>query len=58
MAKRKYDPCLPDSAQWLKIRYPAYSQWVGWEKLFERERERDPDLICGMGVVACEMTGQ
>ena len=38
VAKRKYDPYIAGSAQWLKIRNAAYSQWVGREKLFERER--------------------
>lgn len=44
VAKRKYDPYLPDQASWLKIRNPNYSQWEGREELFERERESDPDL--------------
>ena len=44
VAKRKFDPYLPDKASWLKIRNPNYSQWEGREDLFEREREGDPDL--------------
>ena len=44
VAKRKYDPYLPDQANWLKIRNPEYSQWEGRQELFERERETDPDL--------------
>ena len=44
VAKRKYDPYLPDQASWLKIRNTNYSQWEGREELFERERESDPDL--------------
>lgn len=28
---------------WLKIRNRSYSQWVGREELFERERVGDPD---------------
>ena len=43
VAKRKFDPYLPDQASWLKIRNRSYSQWEGREELFERERERDPD---------------
>jgi bifunctional non-homologous end joining protein LigD len=59
VAKRKYDPYIEGSAQWLKIRNPAYSQWAGREKLFEREREADPDLcLWDSCVVACEMAGQ
>jgi bifunctional non-homologous end joining protein LigD len=41
-AKRKSDPYLPEEASLLKIRYPGYSQWVGREQLFERERHTDP----------------
>jgi ATP-dependent DNA ligase len=44
VAKRKFDPYLPDQASWLKIRNTAYSQWEGREELFDRERESDPDL--------------
>jgi bifunctional non-homologous end joining protein LigD len=55
VAKRKYDPYSPESAQWLKIRNTAYSQWEGREKLFEREREADPDLyLWDSCVEACE----
>jgi hypothetical protein len=43
VAKRKFDPYLPGSATWLKIRNPKYSQWIGREELFERERSGDPD---------------
>jgi hypothetical protein len=43
VAKRKLDPyLLHGSAAWFKIRNSNYSQWVGGEELFERERERDP----------------
>jgi hypothetical protein len=38
VAKRKFDPYLPDQAAWFKIRNRNYLQWVGREKLFERER--------------------
>jgi ATP-dependent DNA ligase len=37
VAKRKFDP-YTERTQWLKIRNKNYSQWVGREKLFERER--------------------
>jgi bifunctional non-homologous end joining protein LigD len=48
VAKRKSDPYLPEHASWLKIRNREYSQWVGREELFERERGRDPDFKCGI----------
>lgn len=44
VAKRKYDPYLPDQVSWLKVRNKNYSQWEGGEELFERERDSDPDL--------------
>ena len=44
VAKRKFDPYLPDKASWLKIRNPDYSQWESRVDLFERERNSDPDL--------------
>ena len=31
------------NAKWYKIRNRNYSQWVGREKLFERERSTDPN---------------
>ena len=37
IAKRKFDP-YAEETQWFKIRNQAYSQWVGREDLFERER--------------------
>ena len=43
VAKRKCDPYLPEHAMWLKIRNQEYSQWVGREEPFERERGSDPD---------------
>jgi bifunctional non-homologous end joining protein LigD len=52
VAKRKSDPYLPEHAQWLKIRNQAYSQWVGREELFERERGTDPDFRVWDGCVA------
>ena len=42
VAKRKFDPYLPDHTKWLKIRNTGYSQWIGREELFERERATDP----------------
>ena len=44
VAKRKSDPYLAEHATWLKIRNQGYSQWVGREELFERERGTDPDM--------------
>ena len=35
---------LSEHATWLKIRNSNYSQWIGREELFERERESDPDF--------------
>jgi hypothetical protein len=48
---------LPDrGTMWFKIRNRSYSQWVGREELFERERGGDPDFRgrddC---VAACEV---
>ncbi len=44
VAKRKADPYLSEHATWLKIRNREYSQWVGREELFERERGTNPDF--------------
>lgn len=52
VAKRRGDPYLPEHASWLKIRNQNYSQWVGREELFERERETDPDVRLWDGCVA------
>jgi len=55
VAKRKSDPYLPDHAMWLKIRNHEYSQWIGREELFERERGRDPDFQVWDGcALACD----
>jgi len=43
VAKRKFDAYLLDNTKWYKIRNRNYSQWVGREELFERERASDPD---------------
>jgi bifunctional non-homologous end joining protein LigD len=44
VAKQKYAPYVTDREQstWFKIRNPHYSQWAGRERLFERERNREP----------------
>jgi bifunctional non-homologous end joining protein LigD len=41
VAKRKADPYLHEHAEWVKIRNQAYSQWIGREELFERERKQE-----------------
>ena len=43
VAKRKFDPYLLDNAKCYKIRNRNYSQRVGRETLFERERSTDPN---------------
>ena len=54
VAKRKFDPYLPDTTRWFKIRNPNYSQWIGREELFERERDSNPDRnIWESCVLAC-----
>ncbi len=46
VAKHKFSPYLPDrEPTWLKIRNRNYSQWVGREELFERERHEQPDEL-------------
>jgi len=55
VAKRKSDPYLSEHATWLKIRNHNYSQWIGREALFERERGRDPDFqVWDECALACE----
>ncbi len=45
VAKYRYAPYLPNrKTTWIKIRNREYSQWVGREELFERERSVDPDM--------------
>jgi hypothetical protein len=45
VAKLKSGPYLLERpATWLKVRNRQYSQWVGREELFERERGGDPDF--------------
>jgi hypothetical protein len=58
VAKRKFDPYLQDHARWLKIRNPEYSQCAGREKLFEQERQSDPDLnVWNSCTLACAEIG-
>jgi len=52
VAKRKFDAYLP-SASWLKIRNRKYSQWVGREELFERERHKEPVSGWHACAIAC-----
>ena len=56
VAKRKFDPYLLDgSAPWFKIRNPTYSQWIGREELFERERDSNPDWqVWNLCTSACD----
>jgi bifunctional non-homologous end joining protein LigD len=55
VAKRRFDPYLLDgSASWIKIRNPNYSQWIGREELFERERNMDPDRGWDVCTLLCE----
>jgi bifunctional non-homologous end joining protein LigD len=45
VAKWKSGPYLQERpTSWIKIRNQGYSQWVGREELFERERGGDPDF--------------
>ena len=58
VAKRKSDPYLPNHARWLKIRNQGYSQWIGPEELFERERGSDFDFDAWNGcALVCEAAG-
>jgi bifunctional non-homologous end joining protein LigD len=52
-AKRKHGAYLPGpESDWLKIRNRNYSQWIGREELFERERKSDPSSTLTFGVRA------
>ena len=42
VAKHKHAPYDPERPTWVKIRNRYYSQTVGREELFERERHREP----------------
>jgi hypothetical protein len=56
VAKRKFDPYLLGNAKWYKIRNRNYSQWIGREELFERERTSDPDWQhWNTGAWACDL---
>jgi len=50
-------PVLDGSVRWYKIRNRYYSQWVGREELFERERETDPEFaIWNSCAKVCELS--
>lgn len=59
VAKHKGSPYLLDGeANWLKLRNGCYSHGVGREQLFERERERNPDIVGWESCVrACAAVG-
>ena len=42
VAKQQYAPYDPQQTTWFKIKNRGYSQMVGREKLFERERHQEP----------------
>jgi bifunctional non-homologous end joining protein LigD len=42
VAKHQHAPYDPERPTWFKIRNRSYSQMVGREELFERERHREP----------------
>jgi hypothetical protein len=42
VAKDGRAPYDPQQTTWFKIRNRNYSQWVGREELFERDRRREP----------------
>jgi bifunctional non-homologous end joining protein LigD len=51
VAKHRFSPYIPDSRpSWLKICKTDYSQWIGREELFERERAGILILTCGTTV--------
>jgi ATP-dependent DNA ligase len=55
VAKRMFDPYLPEHTSWLKIRNQQYSQWIGRQELFERERASNPDArLWDECALACE----
>jgi hypothetical protein len=58
VAKQKYAPYVTDreASTWFKIRNPNYSQWAGREKLFERERNREPVAGWHSCTLLCEET--
>ncbi|MBV8475494.1 MAG: hypothetical protein JOZ36_02420 [Acidobacteria bacterium] len=42
VAKHKYAPYDPEHPSWFKIRNRSYSQWIGREQLFDRDRHQEP----------------
>lgn len=42
VAKQQHSPYDPEQTTWFKIRNRNYSQMVGREELFERDRHREP----------------
>ena len=42
VAKLQHAPYSPEQTSWFKIRNRNYSQWVGRDELFERERHKEP----------------
>ena len=42
VAKHQHSPYSPSQTSWFKIRNRNYSQWVGRDELFERERHQEP----------------
>ena len=58
VAKRKGDPYLLEHASWLKIRNRNYSQWIGREELFERERETDPDCLWNASALLADQVAE
>jgi HrpA-like RNA helicase len=54
-AKQRAGRAGTEEPTWLKIRNREYSQWVGREELFERERTISPDVQAWAACVsACE----
>ena len=56
VAKYKYGPYVSEreSSTWFKIRNRNYSQWAGRDKLFERDRHREPVAGWNACELACE----
>ena len=56
VAKQKYGPYTSDRehSSWFKIRNREYSQMVGREELFERERHQEPVPGWHSCVLACD----
>src|SRR6185503_18422338 len=60
VAKRRFDPYLLNgSVNWYRIRNRNYSQWLGREDLFKRERQGDPEFAAWSTCVqACDIAEQ